>query len=153
MGQDLHAWVTLNGPKPLTTVVPKLFHRDAGNRRENGTLEWEWSVNVDYEDCSHPWRGYIPLPNDFVKRGSQGWLFEKEIPTSVLVTAAPGRLRISRGRKENIEHTYRAIDFLCLNVSRMYELDISLGLHPPPVQWVNEEYPDQASICARIWDA
>jgi hypothetical protein len=154
MGRDLHAWVTLNGLKPLTFVVPKLCNREAGRRQENGTLDWEWSINADYEDGSHPWRGYIPLHNDWVKWGTQGWLFERQIPTSVLITAGtPARLHICKARKKNIELTYRAIDFICLNVSRMYELDIPFRLHPPPVQWVNEEYPDQASICARIWDA
>ena len=154
LGRDLPAWVTINGPKPLTFVVPKLCHREAGKRLENGTLDWEWSVNADYEDCDHPWRGYIPLRDDWVKWGTQGWLFEKQSTPSGLTTAGtPARLHIGKGRKKKIQLTYRAIDYLCLNVSRMYELDLPSRLHPPPVQWVNEEYPDKASICAKIWDA
>jgi hypothetical protein len=98
LGRDLRAWVTINGPKPLTFVVPKLCHREAGKRWENGTLDWEWSLNADYEDCDHPWRGYISLRDDCVGWGTQGWLFERQIPPSVLTTTGtPARLHIGKG--------------------------------------------------------
>lgn len=154
MGPDLHAWVTINGPTPLTSIVPKSHQREAGRRLDNGQLEWEWSINADYDDPGRPWRGYIPVRNDWVQCGTQGWLFERHDPSRFLSKySVPGRLQISEDRRKNIELTYRAIGLLCLNISHMYELDISPDLHPPPVQWINEEYRDEASICARVWDA
>jgi hypothetical protein len=39
MGPDLHAWVTINGPVPLTSIVPKPHHREAGRCLANGQLK------------------------------------------------------------------------------------------------------------------
>jgi hypothetical protein len=132
MGRDLHAWVTLNAPRPLTCIVPNVCQREVGRRFGNGQLEWEWSVNVDYEDTSRPWRGYIPLRNDWVECGTQGWLFERQDLHRIIGKAsAPGLFCIVEGRRRNIELTYRAVEFMCITVCRMYEVNLPSDLHPP----------------------
>jgi hypothetical protein len=153
-GRDLHAWITLNGPRPLTCLVPKPHQRDPGKRLESGQLDWEWSLKVDFEDPSHPWRGYIPLCDGWMRLGTQGWLFEPHDSARFLAkNSVQGALQLAQARKTNIQLTYRLVEFLCTTISQMYELQVPSEFYPPDAKWVHEEFTEERIICARVWEA
>jgi len=81
---DRLAWVSLNS-EPLRSHIPgpKPESRPL-TRLPNGQLDWEWSVLPDYDLKTKPWRHFIPLRNEWMREGTQGWLFRKLNPTKLV---------------------------------------------------------------------
>jgi len=80
-----------------------------------------------------------------------GCLNDRTYPGSLIKSAPPGSLRIVEDWKQNIELTYCAIELMCITVCRMYEVNLLSDLQPPPVNWVNLEYLNMASMYAKVW--
>jgi hypothetical protein len=152
VSRDRLAWVTLNGPTPLMSWVPKSNERSE-RRMENGQYEWDWSILPDFDYTSHPWRAYIPLGDDCVRHGAQGWVFSTLSPEnqSEASDGSPS-FCLHRQLKTNIQLTFQAIHLVGRAVENMYGMSIPTSLHLGSMEWINGEY-EMASLNAIVWDA
>jgi hypothetical protein len=152
--RDRLAWVTLNGSEPLTCHIPKPHGRPE-KRIECGRLQWEWSISPDYDHLDKPWRSYIPLRDEWVREGSQGWVFLQLNPNKLFdPSSATGHFQIHPELKTHVPLTYRAIQLICDAVNQIYQLRVPAFVTDlPQINWVNEEYADLESLSLKVWDA
>lgn len=152
---DRLAWVTLNGPAPLKCHVGRPEIRPV-NHLQSGQLEWDWCLVPDYDLDLKPWRCYIPLKDEWVREGTQGWLFRKLNPGKVFdPTCTSGKFRIHPNLKTNVRLTYRAVQFICNTVNQVYSQHMpdEVTENLPDVVWVDDEYEEETSLLAMVWNA
>ena len=150
-GRDRLAWVTLNGPEPLRSHIPRPHSRPV-KRLDNGQLQWEWSLTPDHDYPNIPWRSYIPLKDEWLREGTHGWVFRKlNHDRLVDPSSSSGHFRIHPELKSKVQLTYRAIQLICDAVNQLYvPAHIVDGL--PQIDWVNEEYAQMTYLLSKIWD-
>ena len=120
---------------------------------DNGQYMWDWAVFPDYHDPSCPWKAYIPLEDDWVWNGAQGWVFRKLTPDLQSEESnRPPLRRVHHQLKTNIRLTYRAACLVGGAIKRMYGISIPAVLNLGSLEWIDGEY-EMASLHAMVWDA
>jgi hypothetical protein len=152
-GRDRLAWVTLNGPEPLKSHIPKPDMRPE-THVESGHLKWDWCLSPDYDYSEKPWRSYIPLKDEWLREGTQGWVFRKLIPEKIHDVSAPaGLILLHPQLKTQVQLTYRAVQLVYNAVNTMYQLYLPGDVELLPLDWVNNEFKTLSSLLSTLWDA
>lgn len=151
--RDRLASVNLNGSEPLKQHIPHLPRPEI--RQESGQLQWEWTLIPDYDHSNMPWRAYIPLRGDWVREGTQAWVFRKLNPDELCdpSTASPF-LRVHPSLKVDANLIFRATQFICNAIMQMYNLTMPTHLTNGLRQadWVDGEYTQIVSLSSKLWD-
>jgi hypothetical protein len=148
------AWVCLNDAEPLKVRVP--CGPRSEKRLDSGQLRWEWCLLPDHDYPGMPWRSYIPRKNDWLREGTQGWVFRKLHPTKFVdpSTTSPS-LRIHPTLKSDIQLTFRVIQLICNDVVQVYHRPIPTHLMDGlrTIAWLNDDYVETSSLLSVLWDA
>lgn len=146
------ASVNLNGSEPLKWHIPHLPRSET--HQESGQLQWEWTLIPDYDHSNMPWRAYIPLRDDWVREGTQAWVFRLNPDKLCDPSTASPFLQIHPSLKADVNLIFRATQFICNVVMRVYNLStpthLTNGLRQ--ADWVDGEYTQIASLSSKLWD-
>ena len=144
----------LNDAEPLKVRVP--CGPRSEKRLDSGQLRWEWCLLPDHDYPGMPWRSYIPRKNDWLREGTQGWVFRKLHPTKFVdpSTTSPS-LRIHPTLKSDIQLTFRVIQLICNDVVQVYHRPIPTHLMDGlrTMAWLNDDYVETSSLLSVLWDA
>lgn len=151
VGRNLLGWVTLNGPRSLTTVMPREPQRQC--RVASGRYQWDWGISPADDFPVYPWRAYIPVQNTHIRSGNQAWVFGKL--SADQIGGQCGSLSpawcLHAELQMDIKLTFGVLCVLCISLKDMY------GSTPPShedlaLDQLDMQFIDVSTMLNKVWD-